>query len=217
MYAFDLVQKRAKRPVGVPDKDLARPVTKVGVVGAGLMAGQLALLFARRLQVPVHMIDLDEARVERGLAYVRGEIDKLAAKRRVSPDGANRLRGLVTGGTDKRAFADADFVIEAVFEDLAVKQQVFGELEEIVSDTCILATNTSSLSVTAMGDKLEHPERVVGFHFFNPVAVMQLLEIVRGDATDDATLASAFAVAKHAAEVRGAGEGRARRSSSTDC
>ncbi|MDH4159078.1 MAG: 3-hydroxyacyl-CoA dehydrogenase NAD-binding domain-containing protein [Actinomycetota bacterium] len=196
MYAFDLVQKRAKRPVGVPDKDLARPVTKVGVVGAGLMAGQLALLFARRLQVPVHMIDLDEARVERGLAYVRGEIDKLAAKRRVSPDGANRLRGLVTGGTDKRAFADADFVIEAVFEDLAVKQQVFGELEEIVSDTCILATNTSSLSVTAMGDKLEHPERVVGFHFFNPVAVMQLLEIVRGDATDDATLASAFAVAK---------------------
>jgi 3-hydroxyacyl-CoA dehydrogenase/enoyl-CoA hydratase/carnithine racemase len=196
MYAFDLVQKRAKRPVGVPDKDLARPVTKVGVVGAGLMAGQLALLFARRLQVPVHLTDLDDERVARGLAYVNSEIDKLAAKRRVTPDGANRLRALVTGGTDQHAFADADFVIEAVFEELGLKQQVFGELEEIVSETCVLATNTSSLSVTAMAEKLQHPERVVGFHFFNPVAVMQLLEIVRGDATDDATLATAFSVAK---------------------
>jgi 3-hydroxyacyl-CoA dehydrogenase/enoyl-CoA hydratase/carnithine racemase len=196
MYAFDLVQKRAKRPVGVPDKQLARPVTKVGIVGAGLMAGQLALLFARRLQVPVHLVDLDDARVEKGLAYVHGEIDKLAARRRVSRDAANRLRALVTGGTDKGAFADADFVIEAVFEDLAVKQQVFGELEEIVSDSCLLATNTSSLSVTEMAAKLRHPERLVGFHFFNPVAVMQLLEIVRGSATDDPSLATAFAVAK---------------------
>lgn len=196
MYAFDLVQRRAKRPVGVPDKSLARAVTKVGIVGAGLMASQLALLFARRLQVPVHLVDLDDARVAKGLGYVNGEIDKLAARRRISSDAANRLRALVTGGTDKGAFSDADFVIEAVFEDLSVKQQVFGELEEIVSDTCLLATNTSSLSITEMAAKLEHPERLVGFHFFNPVAVMLLLEIVRGDATDDASVATAFAVAK---------------------
>jgi 3-hydroxyacyl-CoA dehydrogenase/enoyl-CoA hydratase/carnithine racemase len=196
LYSFDLVQKRAKRPVGVPALDQARPVTGVGIVGAGLMASQLALLFAQRLQVPVHLTDLDAERVAKGLGYVHGEIDKLRERGRLSADAANRLRALVTGSTDKADFAAADFVIEAVFEDLAVKQQVFAELEEVVSDTCILATNTSSLSVTEMAAKLRHPERVVGFHFFNPVAVMQLLEIVRADATDDATLATAFSMAK---------------------
>ncbi|MBD3144856.1 3-hydroxyacyl-CoA dehydrogenase NAD-binding domain-containing protein [Microbispora bryophytorum] len=196
LYAFDLVQRRAKRPAGAPDRSLARPVTKVGVVGAGLMASQLALLFARRLEVPVVMTDLDQARLDKGVGYVHAEVDKLLGKGRVSADQANRLRGLVTGSLTKDAFADADFVIEAVFEDLAVKQKVFAEVEEVVSETCVLATNTSSLSVTDMAAGLRHPERVVGFHFFNPVAVLPLLEIVRGAATDDATLATAFAVGK---------------------
>ena len=133
LYAFDLVQRRAKRPAGVPDKALARPVTKVGVVGAGLMAGQLALLFARRLQVPVVLTDLDQERVDKGVASVHAEVDKLLRKKRVSPDQANRLKGLLTGTTDKAEFADADFVIEAVFEELKVKQQVFAELEAVVS------------------------------------------------------------------------------------
>ena len=196
LYSFDLVQKRAKRPVGAPDKSLARPVTKVGIVGAGLMASQLCMLFVQRLEVPVVMTDLDQARVDKGVAYVHGEIDKMQAKGRISQDKANRFKALVTGATSKEGFADADFVIEAVFEDLKVKQQVFAECEAVVSDTCILATNTSSLSVTAMAAELRHPERVVGFHFFNPVAVMPLLEIVRADRTDDASLATAFAVGK---------------------
>ena len=113
-----------------------------------------------------------------------------------SPDGANRLKALVSGSLDKAAFSDADFVIEAVFEELGVKQQVFAELEQHVSPEAILATNTSSLSITAMASKLQHPERVVGFHFFNPVAVLPLLEIVRGEQTDDASLATAFSVGK---------------------
>ena len=196
LYAFDLVQKRAKRPAGAPDKALARAVTKVGVVGAGLMAGQLALLFAQRLEVPVVLTDLDTERVERGLAYVHGEIDALVTKRRVSPDRANRLKALVTGSTSKESFADADWVIEAVFEELKVKQQVLAEVEAVVSPTAVIATNTSSLSVTAMAAGLAHPERVVGFHFFNPVAVLPLLEVVRAARTDDATLATAFAVGK---------------------
>ncbi len=196
LYSFDLVQKRAKRPVGVPDKSLARPIKKVGVVGAGLMASQMALLFARSLQVPVVMTDLDQERVDKGVAYAHGEIDKLAAKGRVNGDKANRLKGLISGSVSKEAFADADWVIEAVFEDLKVKQQVFAEVEAVVSAECILATNTSSLSVTEMASKLEHPERVVGFHFFNPVAVMPLVEIVRAEKTDDATLATAFVVGK---------------------
>ncbi len=196
LYAFDLVQKRAKRPAGAPDKALARPVTKVGVVGAGLMAGQLALLFATRLEVPVVLTDLDEERVSRGLGYVHGEIDAQLTNRRISPDRATRLKALVTGSTSKESFADADWVIEAVFEELKVKQQVLAEVEAVVSATCILATNTSSLSVSEMAAGLEHPERVVGFHFFNPVAVLPLLEVVRGTSTDDATLATAFAVGK---------------------
>ncbi|MEU5784142.1 3-hydroxyacyl-CoA dehydrogenase NAD-binding domain-containing protein [Micromonospora lupini] len=196
LYAFDLVQRRAKRPAGAPDKGLARPVTKVGIVGAGLMASQLALLFARRLQVPVVMTDLDQSRVDKGVGYVHTQIEKAVTKGRMDKGTAAKLYGLVSGTVDKSAFADADFVIEAVFEDLGVKKQVWAELEKIVSPEAVLATNTSSLSITEMAAELEHPERVVGFHFFNPVAVLPLLEIVRGDRTDDATLATAFAVGK---------------------
>lgn len=196
LYAFDLVQKRARRPAGAPDRSLARPVTKVGIVGAGLMASQLAMLFAQRLEVPIVMTDLDQARVDKGVAYVHAEVDKLLGKGRISPDRANRLKALVTGSTTKNDFADASFVIEAVFEEIKIKKQVFAEVEAVVSADCVLATNTSSLSVTEMAADLKHPERVVGFHFFNPVAVMQLLEIVRGDKTDDATLATAFATGK---------------------
>jgi 3-hydroxyacyl-CoA dehydrogenase/enoyl-CoA hydratase/carnithine racemase len=197
VYAFlDLVQKRAKRPAGAPDRKLARPVTKVGVVGAGLMAGQLALLFARQLKVPVVLTDIDQARVDKGVAYVHAEVDKLLAKQRISQDAANRTKALVTGSVSKEVFADADFVIEAVFEELHIKKQVFAELEGIVGPECILATNTSSLSVTEMAADLQHPERLVGFHFFNPVAVMPLLEIVRAPRTDDAVLATAFELAR---------------------
>lgn len=196
LYSFDLVQKRAKRPVGVPDKSLARPVTKVGIVGAGLMASQLALLFVRQLKVPVVMTDLDADRVAKGVGYVHAEIDTLTDKGRLTPGKANRLKALVTGDVTKDGFADADFVIEAVFENLEIKQQVFAEVEAVVSPECILATNTSSLSVTAMSEHLKHPERVIGFHFFNPVAVMPLLEIAKTPKSDDATVATAFAVGK---------------------
>ncbi|MCA2216114.1 3-hydroxyacyl-CoA dehydrogenase NAD-binding domain-containing protein [Jidongwangia harbinensis] len=196
LYAFDLVQRRAKRPVGVPDKSLARKVTKVGIVGAGLMASQLALLFARRLEVPVVLTDLDQTRVDKGVDYVRGQIDKMVGRGRMGEGTAAKLRGLVTGSVDQAVFADADFVIEAVFENLDLKKQIWAQLEKIVSPEAILATNTSSLSITEMAADLEHPERVVGFHFFNPVAVLPLLEIIRGERTDDATLATAFAVGK---------------------
>ena len=196
LYAFDLVQRRAKRPAGAPSKDLARKVTKVGIVGAGLMASQLALLFVRRLKVPVVLTDLDQERVDKGVGWVHGEIAQLLAKGRISPDESNRLTALVSGSTSKDGFADADFVIEAVFERMDVKQQVFAELEAVVSPEAVIATNTSSLSVTEMAAKLKNPERVVGFHFFNPVAVLPLLEIVRGEQTSDEALATAFAVAK---------------------
>jgi 3-hydroxyacyl-CoA dehydrogenase/enoyl-CoA hydratase/carnithine racemase len=195
IYAFNLVQKRAKKPAGAPDKALARPVTKVGVIGAGLMATQFALLFVRRLQVPVVITDLDQERVDKGVATIRGEIDDLLGKGRIGSDEANRLKALVTGTTDKADFADCDWVIEAVFEELGVKQTVFADVEKHISPEAILATNTSSLSVEQIGAKLEHPERVVGFHFFNPVAVMPLIEVVKTPKTTDEVLATAMATA----------------------
>src|ERR1700689_1926698 len=196
LYAFDLTQKRAKKAAGAPDRSLARPVTKVGVVGAGLMAAQIALLFARRLEVPVVLTDLDQARLDAGAGHVKAEIAKLASRGRITADTAARLTGLVTGSLTKDAFADADFVIEAVFEEIGVKQRVFAEVEAVVKPEGVLATNTSSLSVTQMAAALAHPERVVGFHFFNPVAMMPLVEVVRAAETDDATLATALAVGK---------------------
>ncbi len=195
IYAFNLVQKRAKRPAGAPDKALAQKVTKVGVIGAGLMARQFALLFVRRLQVPVVITDLDQGRVDEGVAYIHKEIQALLTKGSISPDEANRLEALVSGTTDKADFADCDWVIEAIFEELDAKQIVFADVEQYISPTAILATNTSSLSVEKIGAKLKYPERVVGFHFFNPVAVMPLIEVVRTPHTTDEALATAMATA----------------------
>ncbi|GMA19525.1 hypothetical protein GCM10025862_15460 [Arsenicicoccus piscis] len=136
------------------------------------------------------------------MGYVHAEIDKLVAKGRLRQDKANRYKAMMTGSTSKEQMADAEFVIEAVFEELDVKKKVFAEVEAVVGPECVLATNTSSLSITDMAADLEHPERVVGFHFFNPVAVMPLLEIIKGDKTDDATLATAFAVGKKLGKTR---------------
>src|SRR5581483_642769 len=154
LYSFDLVQRRAKRPVGAPSPALARDITKVGIVGAGLMASQLALLFVRRLEVPVVLTDLDQARVDKGVGYVLGEVDKLVGKGRLDAGKAAKYRGLISGSVDKAAFADADLVLEAVFEELSVKKQVWSEVEKIVRDDCVLATNTSSLSVSAQAADL---------------------------------------------------------------
>ncbi|MCW4384300.1 3-hydroxyacyl-CoA dehydrogenase NAD-binding domain-containing protein [Salinibacterium sp. SYSU T00001] len=195
IYAFNLVQKRGKRPAGAPDKALAKPVTKIGVIGAGLMAQQFALLFVRRLKVPVVITDISQEQIDKGLAYIHGEIDKLHAKGKLSSDDSNRLKALVTGTTNKADFADADWVIEAIFENLEAKQDVFAEIEQHVSATAVLATNTSSLSVEQIGAKLTHPERLVGFHFFNPVAVMPLIEVVKTPKTDDETLSTAMVTA----------------------
>ena len=196
VYAFDLTSRRAKNPAGAPDADQARPVRSIGIAGAGLMASQLALLFARRMQVPVIMRDLDTERTERGVGYVHAELDKLAEKGRISAAEANRVRSLVSGTTELADLADADLVIEAVFEELPIKQQVFAELEQVIRPDAVLATNTSALSITAMSGELAHPERVVGIHFFNPVAQMPLVEVIRTEQTDDGAYATAFAVAK---------------------
>ena len=193
VYAFELVERRAKRGVGIPDAP-SRRVQKVGIVGAGLMARQLALLVLRRLEVPVVLRDLTQEQVDDAVSWIRGELDELVRKGRLGEGKARFLGSLVGGGTGWDVFAGSDLVLEAVFEEMSVKKEVFAELEKVVAPETILATNTSSLSVTEIGADLEHPERVVGMHFFNPVAVLPLVELVRTPETDDVTLATAWAV-----------------------
>jgi len=195
VYAFNLVERRAKRGVGMPDIE-PRRVQKVGIVGAGLMARQLALLFLRRLEVPIVLRDLTQEQIDDAAAWIHDELADLAKRGRLGEGKARFLGSLVTGGTEWNVFAGCDLVLEAVFEEMSVKKEVFAELERVVSPECILATNTSSLSVTDMGAGLEHPERLVGMHFFNPVAVLPLVELVRTPATDDASLATVWAVTK---------------------
>ncbi|MFD7022769.1 3-hydroxyacyl-CoA dehydrogenase NAD-binding domain-containing protein [Promicromonospora sukumoe] len=195
IYAFNLVGA-GKRPVGAPDPKVARPVTRVGVVGAGLMAAQMAFLFAQRLGVPVVMRDLDQERVDKGLAFVRETAEKLAGRGRLTPEAATRIVASVSGTTDIGEFASCDFVIEAVTEVMGLKKKVFAELEGVISPETILATNTSALSVTEMAADLAHPERVVGIHFFNPVAQMPLVEVINAEKTSQEALATAFAITK---------------------
>ena len=195
IYSFDLTQRRAKRPAGVPGVS-PQKVTKVGVIGAGLMASQLALLFLQRLGVSVVMKDIKQEFVDKGLGYIRAELGKQVEKGKLLEPKARYLGSLVRGTLNWADFADCDLVIEAVFEEMAVKQQVFAEAEGALPETCILASNTSSLSITEMASRLRRPERVVGFHFFNPVAVLPLVEIIRGEKTNAPTLSTAFSIAR---------------------
>jgi 3-hydroxyacyl-CoA dehydrogenase/enoyl-CoA hydratase/carnithine racemase len=181
IYAFQLVEQRARKH---PDKPSAAPrdVRKVGIVGAGLMARQIATLFLRRLEVPIVIRDVSQEIVDDAIADIQGDA-KTAF-----------LASLVSGDTTYDGFADCDLVLEAVFEEPEVKRQVFAEVEAVVRDDCILATNTSALSITDMAADLRHPARVAGMHFFNPVAVMPLLEVVRAEETGDEALATVWAV-----------------------
>ncbi len=176
-YAFTVVERRAKKGADHLDAK-PRRVQKVGIVGAGLMATQLATLFVRRLEVPVVLRDLEQSRIDEALATIREDV------------GARKpfLATLVEGGTGWDQFAGCDLVLEAVFEELDVKREVFAAVRAVAPDA-ILATNTSSLSVEAMGAD-------VGLHFFNPVAVLPLVEIVRTAHTTDEQLATAWDVVK---------------------
>jgi 3-hydroxyacyl-CoA dehydrogenase/enoyl-CoA hydratase/carnithine racemase len=195
MYAFRLTQSLAKKPSGLPAAE-PLPVRSVGVVGAGLMASQLALLFAQQLRIPVRITDLSQDRIDSALTRIAGQLDKQVHRGRLQASDAEAIHALVTGGTDKQVFADCDVVIEAVFEELEVKRGVFAELEPLLRPEALLLTNTSSLSIEAMGSALARPGRLIGFHFFNPVAVLPLVEIITSAQTDETTLATAFELAR---------------------
>ena len=200
VYAFDLVERRIKRGAGFPDAQASEdPEGGRRRRGADGDATRDAVPSPARGAAPDH-------RRRSGARGGSGGDDPRRSRaaggtRPGSAEGKARfLASIVTGVESTAEFGGCDLVIEAVFEEVAVKQQVFAALEEVVSTECLLVTNTSSLSVSAMAAGLAHPERVVGMHFFNPVAVLPLVELVRADATDDATLATAWDVTKKLAK-----------------
>lgn len=194
VYAFGLVQQRVKRQPGRPDA-APRPVRRAAIVGAGLMGAQLAALHLQRLEVPLVVKDVDEAVLDRCRGHVEGELDRQVERGRLAEGRARFLKGLVDYTTSMDALADADWVLEAVPERLEVKQRVLAEVERVVDPGAVLATNTSSLSVAQMASALAHPSRLVGFHLFNPVAILPLVELIRWDGVADTALATAFELA----------------------
>jgi 3-hydroxyacyl-CoA dehydrogenase/enoyl-CoA hydratase/carnithine racemase len=188
LYAFDLVERRAKNPPGKPTAD-PLPIRKVGIVGAGLMAAQIAALVLRRLEVPIAMRDVSEEALANARDAIEEALAEQVAKGRYDEGKARFLGSIVGTSTTYDDFADCDLVLEAVFEELETKQRVFAELREHTGDECVLASNTSSLSIAEIGAD-------VGIHFFNPVAVLPLVELVRTDDTHDQALATAWAFAE---------------------
>lgn len=177
VYSFHLTTSRARKPAGVPS-DPPIAITHVGVIGAGLMACQFAALFAERLGVRVTMTDVSEDRLDAARARIASALEQRVERGTLTGDRRTAILDSIHLTLDKTEFATCDFVMEAVFEEESVKVNVFRDIEDVVSAGCILATNTSSLSVGRIASRLAHPKRLIGFHFFNPVAVMPLIEVV---------------------------------------
>jgi 3-hydroxybutyryl-CoA dehydrogenase len=162
-------------------------IKTIGVVGAGTMGNGIAQL-AAQTGAEVIMRDVKDDFVQRGMSMIDKFLSKGVEKGKLDEDAKKSILGRIVGTTDMKDLAKADFIIEAVIEDLDLKKQVFGELDQICRDDVILATNTSSMSITLIAAATKRPEKVVGMHFFNPVPLMKLVEVIRGYATDDATI-----------------------------
>ncbi|MFJ2779951.1 MULTISPECIES: 3-hydroxyacyl-CoA dehydrogenase family protein [unclassified Kitasatospora] len=168
---------------------------QIAVIGAGLMGAGIAQVSAQAGH-PVVLRDVTEEALQRGLAGIRASYDKFVAKGRLSAEDAEAALGRITTTTDLGAVAEADIVVEAVFEQLDVKEGVFRELDKLAKDGAVLASNTSAIPITRIAAATRRPESVVGVHFFSPVPLMKLVELVRGYKTSDETLAAARAFAE---------------------
>jgi 3-hydroxyacyl-CoA dehydrogenase len=182
----------------IPDVPAATPVKAIGkaaVIGAGTMGGGIAMNFAN-VGIPVTLVEATQAALDRGIGVVRRNYEISASRGGMAVDDIEKRMTLIKGTTDYGAIADADLVIEAVFEDMALKKEIFGKLDAIAKADAILATNTSTLDVNAIAAATKRPQSVIGLHFFSPANVMRLLEIVRGAKTSKPVIAASMALAK---------------------
>jgi 3-hydroxybutyryl-CoA dehydrogenase len=161
-------------------------IERIGVVGAGTMGNGIAHVFARS-GFPVVLAEVEQAALDRGLSTIEKNLAREVAKGKLAQDDAEAARTRITGTLDRKALAGCDLVVEAATERFAIKQALFQELDGLLGPDAILASNTSSISITKLGATTRRPDRVIGMHFFNPVPVMQLVEVIRGLQTSQAT------------------------------
>jgi 3-hydroxybutyryl-CoA dehydrogenase len=175
-------------------------VKKIGVVGAGTMGNGIAHVFARA-GFAVTLFELNEQALQKGLATIRTNLDREAAKSKIDPAEVPAIFARITPISELEGLKDCSIVIEAATEKLAVKQKIFRDLDELLAPEAILASNTSSISITKLAAGTKRPDRVIGMHFFNPVPVMSLVEAIRGLQTSDATFATVRALALEAGKT----------------
>jgi 3-hydroxyacyl-CoA dehydrogenase len=188
-------EREAARIPGVPSDTPLRKIEQVAVIGAGTMGGGIAMNFVN-VGIPVVLLELKEEALDRGLANIRKNYEISVKRGKLSTEQLEQRMGLLSGTTDYAALADADLVIEAVFEKMEIKQQVFRTLDQVCKPGAILASNTSSLDVDAIAATISRPQDVIGLHFFSPANVMRLLEVVRGKVTAPDVLATTMKIAK---------------------
>ncbi len=188
-------ERAASKISDVPKDTKVMDIKKAGIIGSGTMGGGIAMCFANA-GIPVHIIDQDEENLKRGVSVIEKNYDFMVNKGRLSPEQKDAVFGLVSSSLDYKDVADCDIVIEAVYENLELKHEIFKSLDEHVKDGAILASNTSGLDIDSIASVTKRPELVVGTHFFSPANIMRLLEVVRGEQTSDETLATIMAVGK---------------------
>src|SRR5438128_4747748 len=198
-YFFFAEREAAKIP-DVPADTPAREIRKAAVIGAGTMGGGIAMNFAN-VGIPVTVLEIAQEALDRGLGIVRKNYEATAARGRLTPADVEKRMGLITGSVDFKAAGDADIVIEAVFEEMPIKQEVFARLDAVCKADAVLATNTSTLDVDEIASATKRPESVIGTHFFSPANVMRLLENVRGRKSSKTTIATAMAVGRRIGKV----------------
>jgi 3-hydroxyacyl-CoA dehydrogenase len=193
-YVFFSEREAAKIP-DVPKDTPLRKIERVGILGAGTMGGGISMAFANA-GIAVTIVEVDQEPLDRGLAVVKKNYMRSVKSGRFTEEKVEQLLGLITGSLDMNDFADCDLVIEAVYENLALKKEIFEKLDGICKQGAILATNTSGLDVDEIAAVTKRPEDVIGLHFFSPANVMRLLEIVRADKTAKDVLATCVKMAK---------------------
>jgi 3-hydroxyacyl-CoA dehydrogenase len=198
-YAF-FAEREASKVAGVPADTKPRKVEKVAIIGAGTMGGGISMSFANA-GIPVTIIEMGQEQLDRGLGVMKKNYDATAARGGMKPEDVTRRMGLITGKIGLEAAADADLIIEAVFETMAIKKEVFTKLDGIAKPGAILASNTSYLNMDEIASVTKRPQDVLGMHFFSPANVMKLCEIVRGAKTAPDVLVTAVAIAKRIAKI----------------
>jgi len=188
-------ERAASKISDVPSDTKVMDIKKAGIIGSGTMGGGIAMCFANA-GIPVHIIDQDEDNLKRGLSVIEKNYDFMVSRGRMTPEQKDMVFGLITSSLEYKDLSDVDIAIEAVYENLDLKLEIFKKLDEHVQSNAILASNTSGLDVDAISSVTNRPDKVVGTHFFSPANIMRLLEVVRGEETSHETLASIMSISK---------------------